>query len=72
MRPADTSTDAFAYHVDRLRQLGPAGRSRMAAELSDTLRQTALTSIRSRHPEYSDAEIARTFVKVVYQIDLER
>jgi hypothetical protein len=72
MRPADTSPEVFAYHLDRLRQLGSAGRSRMAAELSDTLRQTALADIRRRHPEYSDAEVARTFVKAVYGIDRKR
>jgi len=29
-----------------------------------------MESIRRRHPEYSDAEVARTFLKVVYRIDL--
>jgi hypothetical protein len=72
MRPADTSPDAFAYHIERYRELGAEGRSRIAAELSDVLRQTALASIRRRHPEYSEAEVSRTFLKVVYRIDVER
>lgn len=72
MRPADTSPDAFAYQLELYRQLGPGGRSRMAAELSDTLRETSLASIRRRHPEYSEAEVRRTFVRVVYRIDVER
>jgi hypothetical protein len=70
MRPADTSPEAFAYHIDRYRELGPSGRSRIAAELSDALRQTALASIRQRYPDYSDAEVSRKFVSVVYGIDL--
>ena len=69
MRPLDTSPDAFAYHIERYRAIGPGGRSRIAAELSDVLRQTALDAIRSRHPEYSESEVRRTFVKAVYRID---
>jgi hypothetical protein len=70
MRPSDTTPKAFAYHVERYRQLGPAGRSQMAAELSETLRQTSLASMRRRHPEYSEAEIRREFVRLVYRIDV--
>lgn len=44
----------------------------MAAELSDTVRQTSLAAIRRRHPEYSEDEVRRTFVRVVYQINLPR
>ena len=44
----------------------------MAAELSDTLRQTSLAAIRRRHPEYPEDEVRRTFVRVVYQIDIPR
>jgi hypothetical protein len=50
----------------------PGGRSRMAAELSDALRQTSLAAIRQRHPEYSEDEVRGTFVRVLYQIDMAR
>ena len=72
MRPADTSPAAFAHQVERYRAIGPAGRSQIAAELSDAVRETTLAAIRLRHPEYSDDEVARTFVKTVYDIDLKR
>ena len=72
MRPADTSPNAFAYQVERYRQLGPAGRSRIAAELSDTLRQTSLAALRARHPDYSEDDIRRAFVKAVYRIDVAK
>lgn len=58
--------------MDRYRELGPAGRSRIAADLSDAVRQTALASIRRRHPEQSEAEVARTFLKMVYRIDPQK
>jgi len=70
MRPADTSPEVFAYQLDRYRELGPSGRSRMAAELSDTVRQTSLAAIRRRHPEYTEAEVRRTFLRAVYRIDV--
>jgi hypothetical protein len=72
MRPADTSPAAFAHLIERYGEIGTAGRSRIAAELSDAVRETALAAIRRRHPEYSEADVARAFVKTVYQIDLDR
>jgi hypothetical protein len=42
----------------------------MAAELSDTVRQVSLAAIRQRHPGYSGDKVRRTFVRVVYQINL--
>jgi len=70
VRPADTSPQAFAYLMDCYRKLGPSGRSRIAADLSDAVRQSALSSLRMRHPEYSDAEVSRKFLSVVYRIEL--
>jgi hypothetical protein len=72
MRPVDTSPEAFEYQMARYRQIGPAGRSRMAAELSDTIRETSLAAIRRRHPDYSEADVRRTFLRVVYRIHAER
>jgi hypothetical protein len=72
MRPADTSPKAFEYQMNRYRQLGPGGRSRIAAELSDAVRQTSLAAMRRRHPEQPEAEIRRSFVSVVYRINLAR
>jgi hypothetical protein len=56
--------------MDRYRELGASGRSRIAVEISDAVRETSLAAIRRRHPDYSDAEVSRLFVKVVYGIDL--
>jgi len=56
--PKDTSDDAFIRQLDALRALGPGGRLRLAAELSDDLREIATAGIRSRHPEYDDRQVA--------------
>jgi hypothetical protein len=72
MRPTDTSAKVFDHQIERYRQLGPAGRSRIAAELSDALRETSLAAMRRRHPEHSESEIRRAFVDAVYRIDIRR
>ena len=57
--------------MEMYRQIGPAGRSRIAAELSDAVRATTLAGIRQRHPEYSSADVARVFVEAVYGIKIK-
>jgi hypothetical protein len=49
------------------RQAGPAGRVRVAVELSDAVRETAMTGIRRRHPEYSESEVRDAFMRIVYR-----
>jgi hypothetical protein len=71
MRPADTSQRAAERHIELYRQLGPAGRSRIAAELSDAVRATTLAGIRQRNPEYSAADVARVFIEAVYGIKVK-
>src|SRR4051812_39417745 len=52
--PADTSAEALRVHLDVLRRLGPAGRLRMAFELSDGLRSVLEAGVRQRHPDYDE------------------
>jgi len=56
--PKDTSPEAFAYLIDALRRMGPQQRLRLAAEMSDEVRELAKAGIRSRHPEYSDRRLS--------------
>lgn len=55
--PKDTSAAAFAVQLDRLRAMRPQERLRLAAEMSDELREVAEAGIRSRHPGSSDREV---------------
>lgn len=57
--------------MEMYRQIGPAGRSRIAAELSDAMRATTLAGIRRRHPEYSSADVGRVFIEAVYGIKIK-
>lgn len=70
MKPADTSKEAFEHQLELYRQAGTAGRSHIAAEISEAVRATTFAAIRQRHPEYSDAEVRAEFVRVVYGIDI--
>lgn len=56
MRRGDTTDDARAVQLDVLRKLGPAGRMRLAAEMSEEARRIAIEGERRRHPELSAAE----------------
>ena len=59
-------------HLELYRQIGAAKRAQIAADLSDAVRATAISGIRRRHPDYSERDVARLFVKVVYGIELTR
>lgn len=54
--------------MQRYREIGPEGRSLIAAELSEAVRRTTLDGIRARHPEYSEDEVRLAFLKLVYGI----
>lgn len=53
---ADTGDGARAAQVAAIRQLGPSGRCRIAAEMSEDARRIAIDGERRRHPELTDEE----------------
>jgi hypothetical protein len=53
----DTSPEMAAIHNKLYRDAGISGRARIAAELSDMLRELAKAGARARHPEHSDEQI---------------
>lgn len=61
--PRDTSAEAYAAQVERLRQAGPEARVVMAAEMSDAVRELAVAAIRRRQPELDDTQVARALVE---------
>jgi len=62
----DTSPRFEKLQIELYRQAGTTRRAAIAAELSDAVRETALAGIRRRHPEYSDDEVRRAFLALVY------
>lgn len=54
--PDDTQNGAREAQVAALRRLGPSGRLRLAAEMSEDARQISIEGERRRHPELTEAE----------------
>jgi hypothetical protein len=55
----DTEDRARAAQIAALRRLGPSGRVRLAAEMSEDARRIAFEGEQRRHPELSSAEAKR-------------
>ena len=66
MPVSDTSASAAAIQLELYRAAGPAGRARIAVELSEAVRQTALSGIRRRQPTLTERELAEAFLALVY------
>jgi len=54
---SDTDPDAHAAQMGVYRRIGPAGRVRLAMQMSEEARELALEGIRRRHPEYRNDEL---------------
>jgi hypothetical protein len=52
----DTDTGALEAQLAALRRLGPAGRVRLAVEMSEDARRISFEGERRRHPELTPAE----------------
>jgi len=61
-----------ALQVQLYRGVGPAHRVKIAVDLSDAVHETALAGIRRRHPEYSESDVARSFLELLYGVGVER
>jgi hypothetical protein len=68
----DTTPRAAAIQLELYRQAGPSRRAQIAVELSDAVRETALAGIRRRHPDYSEEQVALSFLRMVYDYGKER
>lgn len=65
--PLDTSPAAAQLQEEAYRQLGLAGRLRIALELSDFTHAMAIAGIRRRHPECSDEDARRKLAELLYR-----
>jgi hypothetical protein len=72
MRPHDTSQDAYEIQLRGYRQMSPAHKSELVAELSETVRELAREGIRQRHPDYDAADVDRALVALLYGADVVR
>lgn len=69
---SDTTPEAEAVLVRLGRELPPWRKLEIAAAMSTTVRELALTGIRSRHPEASEDEIRKRLAALLLPPDLVR
>lgn len=72
MRALDTTAWAAAVQLRLYREAGPSRRAQIAVDLSEAVRATTMAGIRRRHPEYSERQVARSFLHLVYGFGNER
>ena len=68
--PQDTSPDAGLRQINILKHMGTNGRARLAVELSDNLRDVAMSGIKQRHPEYSKQQVQKAYFKLILDREL--
>ena len=60
---SDTSSEAAAIQLRLLQQMSGEQRLRLACEWSDLAQQMTLAGIRRDHPEWSDREVKREWLR---------
>jgi hypothetical protein len=68
MRARDTSDSAATMDLDRLRQLTPERRFRMALEMSEFVREFAKGRLRREHPDWTDAQLMRELTLEMHRL----
>jgi hypothetical protein len=66
--PADTTLDVIARQFKILAGLSIEQKAQMTFELSDNIRSVTMAGIRQVHPDYSDDEVRREFIKRLYGV----
>jgi len=70
--PSDTTEAARRAQLAVWRRLGPEGRGRLAAEMSEDARAIAIQGERRRHPELSETEARRRVLQRGWDAELAR
>jgi len=61
--PADTTRDAYRKQIEILRKMSPGDRAMLAFELSDSIRENAISGIKYQHPEYTTEQIRNELLR---------
>lgn len=62
----DTTPAMTEAQNELYREIGESGRARIAAEMSDMLRELAITGVRRRHPEFDEEQVLAEVLAVFY------
>jgi hypothetical protein len=66
MRARDTHQEAHDFQVRLYRAMTSAERSELALRMSDDMRRVAGEGIRQRHPEYTERDVRRALVALLF------
>jgi hypothetical protein len=66
MRSRDTNQEAHELQVRLHRAMAPEQRSALALRMSDDIRRIAVEGIKQRHPSYSERDVRRALVAILY------
>jgi Rv0078B-related antitoxin len=69
MRPFDTSQAAHEVQIRLYRAMKDEQRSGLALRMSDDAREISRGGIRARHPDYSEEQVKRALVALLYGAD---
>jgi hypothetical protein len=69
MRAQDTSPAAHDLQMRLYRAMTASARGELALRMSDDIRRIAAEGIRQRHPEYSEHEVRRALLALLYGAD---
>ncbi len=69
MRALDTSAEADALQRAIQRRLGGPSRLRLALDMSVAARALALARLRQRHPDYSELELKKALLRLMFAAD---
>jgi len=64
VKPLDTNLQALAIRDRVLRRLPPVERLRIAMDMTDTLRDLAMSRLRAEHPQWSDADLRKELLRI--------
>ncbi len=70
MSIADTEENARVAQIAALRRLGPSGRARLAAEMSEDARRIAFAGEQRRHPELTAAAARQAVLRRMWGAEL--
>jgi hypothetical protein len=62
----DTSSAVTEAQNQLYREIGAAGRGRIAAEMSDMLRELAIAGVRRRNPGFDEEQVVAEVLAVFY------
>jgi hypothetical protein len=69
MRPFDTSREAHEHQLRIYRSMTPSERSELALRMSEDVRLVAAEGIKQRHPDYTERDVRRALVALLYGKD---